>query len=395
MKKITFLVLHLGYGGVESATINSANALCKNYEVEIISFYKLLNNQENNINKNVKIKYLYDGEPNKKEFMQCLKKHKVFKAFKEGVKAFSILRKKKKFIINELKKCDSFAIVSTRMEFSTLLSKYGKNNIIKIAQEHHHHNNDKKYIKTLSKKYYNIDYLFALTEGLKQDYMKFLEKNKHTKVIVVPNMLASFPDKKSDLKKHNLITVSRLDYGKRNNELIDIISKLNNDWKLFIIGDGKEYNNLLLQIEKLNLKDKVVLTGYKTKQEIEDYMLESSIFLMASVTEGLPMVLLEAMSYGIPCIAYRTDSGVSDIICNDNNGYVIKNRSEKVYIENLEKLIDSYDLRKIMGNNALETSKKYLPNEIIEIWDKVLNEKLKVRLKPDAKGGNINEEEIS
>ena len=211
MKKITFLVLHLGYGGVESATINSANALCKKYEVEIISFYKLLNNQENNINKNVKIKYLYNGETNRKEFMQCLKKHKVFKAFKEGVKALSILRKKKKFIINELKKCDSFAIVSTRMEFSTLLSKYGKNNTIKIAQEHHHHNNNKKYIKTLSKKYYNIDYLFALTEGLKQDYMKFLEKNKHTKVIVVPNMLASFPDKKSDLKKHNLITVSRLD----------------------------------------------------------------------------------------------------------------------------------------------------------------------------------------
>lgn len=375
MKKITFLVLHLGYGGVESATINSANALCKKYEVEIISFYKLLNNQENNINKNVKIKYLYNGEPNKKEFMQCLKKRKVFKVLKEGVKALSILRKKKKFIINELKKCDSFAIVSTRMEFSTLLSKYGKNNAIKIAQEHHHHNNNKKYIKTLSKKYYNIDYLFALTEGLKQDYMKFLEKNKHTKVIVVPNMLASFPDKKSDLKKHNLITVSRLDYGKRNNELIDIISKLNNDWRLFIIGDGEEYNNLLLQIEKLNLKDKVILTGYKSKKEIEEFMLESSIFLMASVTEGLPMVLLEAMSYGIPCIAYRTDSGVPDIIYNNKNGYVIENRNEIDYIDSLKKLINNEDLRKKMGNESLITSKKYLPYEIIKIWNKVLEDR--------------------
>lgn len=375
MKKITFLVLHLGYGGVESATINSANALCKKYEVEIISFYKLLNNQENNINKNVKIKYLYNGEPNKKEFMQCLKKRKVFKVLKEGVKALSILRKKKKFIINELKKCDSFAIVSTRMEFSTLLSKYGKNNAIKIAQEHHHHNNNKKYIKTLSKKYYNIDYLFALTEGLKQDYMKFLEKNKHTKVIVVPNMLASFPDKKSDLKKHNLITVSRLDYGKRNNELIDIVSKMDNDWRLFIIGDGEEYNNLLLQIEKLNLKDKVILTGYKSKKEIEEFMLESSIFLMASVTEGLPMVLLEAMSYGIPCIAYRTDSGVPDIIYNNKNGYVIENRNEIDYIDSLKKLINNEDLRKKMGNESLITSKKYLPYEIIKIWNKVLEDR--------------------
>ena len=318
---------------------------------------------------------MYNGEPNKKEFMQCLKKRKVFKVLKEGVKALSILRKKKKFIINELKKCDSFAIVSTRMEFSTLLSKYGKNNAIKIAQEHHHHNNNKKYIKTLSKKYYNIDYLFALTEGLKQDYMKFLEKNKHTKVIVVPNMLASFPDKKSDLKKHNLITVSRLDYGKRNNELIDIVSKMDNDWRLFIIGDGEEYNNLLLQIEKLNLKDKVILTGYKSKKEIEEFMLESSIFLMASVTEGLPMVLLEAMSYGIPCIAYRTDSGVPDIIYNNKNGYVIENRNEIDYIDSLKKLINNEDLRKKMGNESLITSKKYLPYEIIKIWNKVLEDR--------------------
>ena len=278
MKKITFFVLHLGYGGVESATINSANALCENYEVEIISFYKLHNNQENNIDKKVKIKYLYDGGPNKKEFISSLKNKKIFKTLKEGIKSIDILIKKKLLIINEIKKSDSFAIVSTRIEFSSLLSKYGKHSIIKIAQEHHHHNEDKKYIKTLSKKYDNIDYLFALTNGLKQDYERFLMKNKHTKVIVVPNMLANFPNKKSDLKKHNLITVSRLDYGKRNNELIDIVSKMDNDWRLFIIGDGEEYNNLLLQIEKLNLKDKVILTGYKSKKEIEEFMLESSIF---------------------------------------------------------------------------------------------------------------------
>lgn len=375
MKKITFFVLHLGYGGVESATINSANALCENYEVEIISFYKLHNNQENNIDKKVKIKYLYDGGPNKKEFISSLKNKKIFKTLKEGIKSIDILIKKKLLIINEIKKSDSFAIVSTRIEFSSLLSKYGKHSIIKIAQEHHHHNEDKKYIKTLSKKYDNIDYLFALTNGLKQDYERFLMKNKHTKVIVVPNMLANFPNKKSDLKKHNLITVSRLDYGKRNNELIDIISKMDNDWRLFIIGDGEEYNNLLLQIEKLNLKDKVILTGYKSKKEIEEFMLESSIFLMASVTEGLPMVLLEAMSYGIPCIAYRTDSGVPDIIYNNKNGYVIENRNEIDYIDSLKKLINNEDLRKKMGNESLITSKKYLPYEIIKIWNKVLEDR--------------------
>ena len=144
-------------------------------------------------------------------------------------------------------------------------------------------------------------------------------------------MIVDIPNKQSDLQEKNLITVSRLDSGKRVNELVDIMSKIKNDWNLYIIGDGKEYNNLKNQIKKLNLQDRVFLEGYKTKKEIEKYMLKSSLFLMTSITEGLPMVLLEAMSYGIPCVAYETDSGVSDIIDNNENGYVIKNRNQKLW----------------------------------------------------------------
>ena len=63
-------------------------------------------------------------------------------------------------------------------------------------------------------------------------------------------------------------------------------------------------------------------------------MLESSLFLMASVSEGLPMVLLEAMSYGIPCIAYHTDSGTDDII-KDEVYKVENNQRRKVNITDL------------------------------------------------------------
>ncbi len=71
------------------------------------------------------------------------------------------------------------------------------------------------------------------------------------------------------------------------------------------------------------------MTGYKNKEEIEKYMLESSLFLMASVSEGLPMVLLEAMSYGIPCIAYHTDSGTDDII-KDKSIYLFGAKQEVI-----------------------------------------------------------------
>lgn len=372
--KITFLLLHLGYGGIESATINTANALSDKYNIELVSFYNLKNNQTSKINKNINIKYLYNDSPNRDEFYDALRKHKYLKVLKEGFRAVKTLLMKKILVTKYIVDCDSKYIVSTRWEFNLLLSKYGKDETVKIAQEHHYHNNNKKYINKL-KKYKRIDYLFALTKTLEEDYKKILVKNKHTKVVRVPNMLEYIPNKESTLDDKNIITISRLDEGKRNDEIIKAFSKINNkDWKLYIIGDGKEFDNLSKLIKQLDLEKQVILTGYKNKSEIEKYLLKSSIFLMASVSEGLPMVLLEAMSYGVPCIAYETASGTNDIIKDNINGYVIKNRNEEEYIEKLEKVMSNKDLRKKLGNNAKNTSKDFSKEEILKIWYKILNE---------------------
>jgi len=93
---------------------------------------------------------------------------------------------------------------------------------------------------------------------------------------------------------------------------------------------------------------------------------------MASVTEGLPMVLLEAMSYGVPCIAYETASGVNDIISDNINGYVVKDRKEEEYIEKINDVIENEKLRKKLGTNAKETSKRFSRDEVGKILRKVL-----------------------
>lgn len=371
--KLTFLLLHLGYGGIESSTINTANALCDKYEVELISFYKLSKNQANKIDKRITVRYLYNGSPNKEDFINSIKEHKYLKTLKEGFKSLNILIKKRILVIDAIINSDSKYLISTRWDFSVLLNKYGSKSVVKIAQEHHYHNNDKKYLNVLKYKYNSIDYLFALTKTLEDDYKKLLEKNKHTKVVLVPNMLYDIPDKTSNLKEKNIITVSRLDYGKKNDDIIKAFSKIDNkDWKLYIIGDGKEFDNLNSLINELDLKDRVILTGYKDKKEIEKHMLKSSIFLMASLTEGLPMVLLEAMSYGVPCIAYETASGVSDIIKNSKNGYIVKDRSEELYISKINKIINDEKLRKEMGEYAKKTAKEFSKEEITKIWLNIL-----------------------
>lgn len=374
MKKISFLLLHLGYGGIETATINSANALCEKYDVELISFYNLKDNQANFINKNVKVKYLYNGEPNKKEIITNIKKLNLIGIIREGYKASKILINKKRMIKKEIINSDSFAIVSTRVDFSVLLSKYGNKKIIKIAQEHHHHNYNKKYINILKYKYKNINYLCALTNSLKSDYINFLRKsNKKTKVVLLPNMLTSFPEQTSNLKKQNLISVGRLHEGKRIDELVRIFSKLDNkNTKLYIIGTGQEEDNIKKIIKELNLEDRVIMTGYLNKEQQKEYWLNSCIFTMTSVSEGLPMVLLEAMQYGIPCIAYDTESGIKDIIKNNKNGYIIKNRNEAEYIKKLNLMLSDTKRLKVKGKEAIATSQKYSKDNILKLWYNLL-----------------------
>lgn len=375
--KVTFLSLHLGYGGIESATINSANALSKDYNVEIISFYKLNESQENKLDKSINVKYLYNGGPNKEEFKNQLKKKHFINAFKEGLKAIKILYLKRHLTIKAIKNIKEGAIVSTRVEFNTLLSKYGNNETLRIAQEHCYHNNNKKYIRKIKEQYFGIDYLCALTTTLYDDYKKFLKFNKHTKVVLLPNMITNLPNEKSDLSNSNLISVSRLDSGKRIDEIVDIFGKLENkESKLYIIGDGSEYNNLKNQIKDLNLEDRVQVLGYLNHENIEKYMLNSSAFLMTSITEGLPMVLLEAMSYGVPCIVYKTASGTGDIVKNGENGYIINDRNQQEFISDLNKFLSDDKLKKKMGKSAIKTAEKFEEKNIVKIWNKVLKEKV-------------------
>lgn len=373
IKKIDFLLLHLGFGGIESATINSANALCSKYDVRIISFYNLKENQEHKLNSKVKVIHLYNGFPNKEKFKEELTKHNIFGICKQGIKAVNILIKKKILVIKYIRKNKSDAIVSTRVSFSILLSKYGKFDTLKIAQEHHHHNNNKKYINKLKNKYYGIDYLCALTTNLYNDYEKILKNNNHTKIVLLPNMINDFPNVTSKLNNKNIITISRLDYGKKNDDIIKAFNNIHSkEHKLYIIGDGKEYNSLKELIIKLNLEDRVIMTGYLQKEEIREYMLKSDLFLMASLSEGLPMVLLEAMSYGIPCIAYETSSGINDIIDDGINGYIIKNRNESEYIDKINLLIEDNNKRKNMGKEAIKKSKKFSKKVILKIWEEIL-----------------------
>ena len=124
MKKISILSLHLNYGGIERAIVSLANYLCNYYNIEIACTYKINEESSFKLDKKVKVKYLTDVVPNKKEFKEALKSFKLITALKEGIKSVKILNLRKKTMINYISNTDSDVIISTRDIFNKLLSKY-------------------------------------------------------------------------------------------------------------------------------------------------------------------------------------------------------------------------------------------------------------------------------
>lgn len=367
MKKITILGLHLGYGGVEQAIINQANYLCDAYEVEIVVNYKLYQNPAFKVNEKVKIKYLMDYVPNKAEFFNSLKEHKIIKIWKEGIKAVKILYLKNKTMKDYIKNCDADIIISSRISIAKILGKYKSKNTVTITEEHCHHNNDKKYINKVKNGCKNIDYLILVSQELKN----FYEKIVSSKCIYIPNSLANNPKKTSKLNRENLIAIGRISPEKGFFDLVDVTKKVianNNNIKLNIIGDGPEYYKLSQYIKDNNLEKNIILHGFRNKEYINKMLEQSALLVMTSFEESFGIVIIEAASYGVPAIIFDSATGACELIKNDKNGIIIKNRDKDKMAGAILDLLNNQKKLKELGKNAFIESEEYSFNNVKKIW---------------------------
>lgn len=371
-KKINILALHLNFGGVESSITSQANALCEDYDVEIISTYKMIEQPAFKINDKVKITYLTDVKPNKEEFKNALKNKKIFTAFKEGLKSLRILYLKKNTMIEAIKHSDASIIISSRVEIAELLSKYKKPNVITITEEHAHHNNNQKYINRLKKACKGIDYLVCVSKELTNFYEKEIP---YTKSVYIPNGLDYTPEKLSKLNNKNLISVGRLSPEKGYLDLIDVFNemhKLDKNYKLSIIGDGKERSAIEEKIKGLKLEKYITLHGFQNKDFINKKLEESSLYLMCSHEESFGIVLIEAGSFGIPQIAFDSAQGAHEIITDNKTGYLIKNRDAKEFAKKANELINDKKKLKEFGSAANKKALEFSFDNIKERWLKFI-----------------------
>ena len=195
------------------------------------------------------------------------------------------------------------------------------------------------------------------------------EWKRAKQVQVIPNFTIMPIEKLSDGKNKRVIAVGRLEWVKGYDRLLStwkIVTEKHPDWHLDIFGNGTLVNELKKQQSELWLNEN--LTIHPATPNINVEYSNSSIYVGTSHFEGFPLVLLEAMQVGLPCIAFDCPFGPSAVIDNNNNGFLVPDGDIEQLASKISLLIEDVELRKRFSMAALEKSTLFSVDKVMQQW---------------------------
>lgn len=218
----------------------------------------------------------------------------------------------------------------------------------------------------LKKNLKKADVIVALTEADANTWSKY-----YPHVITIPNMVhLNETGKFSDNMQQKVLFVGRFDYQKRVSEIIEIWRMLQAkfpNWELHIYGDGILREELQNNVHEH--MDNIII--HKPTSAIFDCYVNSAFLVMTSLFEPFGLVMPEAMSCGLPVIAYDVPYGPASIITDGRDGFLIKDNDRRAFAEKMALLMNNLELRQQMGKLAILSAQRYSAERIMPIWNKL------------------------
>jgi glycosyltransferase involved in cell wall biosynthesis len=174
-----------------------------------------------------------------------------------------------------------------------------------------------------------------------------------------------------------ILFVGRLSKIKGVDVLINALAGINkSSWRLSIVGDGDEKNELMKLAKNRGLKENIAFCGFQ--KTVEDFYINHNIVVVASRKESFGRVVIEAMQFGIPVVASNID-GPAEIIENGKDGILFDVDDINGLKKALEMLISNSDKRKEIGLAGKETQKQFseevFMNRLSDVYQWLLSEK--------------------
>jgi glycosyltransferase involved in cell wall biosynthesis len=173
---------------------------------------------------------------------------------------------------------------------------------------------------------------------------------------VIPNALSTFDQTNLNIKEksNKILYVGRFEWEKDPEILIRAFAKMSvnfPDWTLGMAGDGPLFEKMKDLALQLKIFEQIVFYG--KVQNVQQLYNEASIFVLPSVIEGFPNALIEAMSFGLPCICF-SDIPHEDIVIDEFNGFVLNERNPETLSTLIQLLIKNPNRREEIGMRAIE-----------------------------------------
>ena len=211
---------------------------------------------------------------------------------------------------------------------------------------------------------HKADCIVALTEGDANDWRQVNEN-----VRVIPNIVhLNETGRLSSLNTKRAIFVGRFTIQKDIWSMLEVwrlVHQRYPDWELNVYGEGELKGDFMQAIEQENIN----LIVHEPTSNIFERYLESSLLMMTSVYEPFGLVLPEAMSCGLPVVAFDCPYGPADIISDGVDGFLIKDRDILAYVDRICQLIENEQLRQRMGKSAAKSSQRYCAEQIMPKWE--------------------------
>lgn len=220
-------------------------------------------------------------------------------------------------------------------------------------------------------------------EKLVRQYDKFVVLTEEDKeywgdlpnIVVIPNARSFNVETQADLNRKCVLAIGRYSHQKGFERLIaawHLLAERYSDWQLQIVGNGENRLTLQQQIDNLNLSSCIKLR--QPTPQIEKLYTQASIYALSSRYEGLPMVLIEAQTFGLPIVSFACKCGPKDVIENGKTGFLVEEGDIAGFAEALQRLMGDESLRKEMGKAAQHASARYDEQQVMQQWIALFNQ---------------------
>ena len=361
-------------GGTIRATFLTAAGLAGEHEVEVVSSYRRRERPALELDPRVRLRALTDDMRPARPWERWAAERPSRLIHPEDVRYPRFNARTDVDLLRFIRSVRDGVLVGTRPGLNLAIARYARPSVVRVGQDHMNLGGYKTGLRAaIAAHYPRLDLVSALTEETAGQYAALLGPG--TRVECIPNAAPPPGPLRAALDAKVVVAAGRLGRRKGFDRLLMAWARIageHPDWRLDIFGTGPEKDALARLADELGVADSARLRGHSPR--LLEELAQASLFVMTSRREGFPMVLLEAMSVGLPVVAYDCPTGPRDVVADGVDGYIVPDGHTETLGAVLDGLMGDEDRRRALGAAAVEKVGRYQAGPIIARWERLFEE---------------------